>query len=38
LSWSKNQFEPLVGDKNVFTKLSRPVMFEDGVGMLLDSG
>ena len=37
LSWSKNQFEPLVGDKNVFTKLNRPVMFEDGVGMLLDS-
>lgn len=37
LSWSKNQFEPLVGEKNVFTKLTRPVMFEDGVGMLLDS-
>lgn len=36
-SWSKNLFEPLVGNKNVFTKLDRPVLFEDGVGALLDS-
>jgi len=30
-------FEPLVGDKKVFSKLERPVLFEDGVGMILDS-
>jgi hypothetical protein len=35
VAWSKNLFTPLV-DK-VFTKLDRPVLFEDGVGMTLDS-
>jgi hypothetical protein len=37
VSWSKNMFEPLIGDKNVFSKLERPVLFEDGVGSILDS-
>lgn len=30
-------FEPITGDKNIFSKLDRPVLFEDGVGMILDS-
>jgi len=37
VSWSKSMFEPLVGEKKVFTALDRPVLFEDGVGALLDS-
>jgi len=32
VSWSKNMFEPITGEKNIFSKLDRPVLFEDGVG------
>jgi hypothetical protein len=34
VAWSKNLFAPL---NRLFTPLSRPVLFEDGVGMVLDS-
>ena len=34
VAWSKNMFTPLAG--KVFSKLDRPVLFEDGVGMTLD--
>ena len=34
LAWSKNMFQPLVG--KVFSKLDRPVLFEDGIGQVLD--
>lgn len=37
VAWSENVFEPLFNDHSVFTKLERPVLFEDGVGAVLDS-
>jgi hypothetical protein len=37
VSWSSNIFEPLYEAHKVFTKLERPVLFEDGIGMILDS-
>lgn len=33
-AWSSSLFEPL---ERVFTKLTRPVLFEDGIGALLDN-
>lgn len=30
-------FTPLFKDKNIFSELKRPVMFEDGVGAVLDN-
>lgn len=34
VTWSSELFEPL---ERVFTKLDRPVLFEDGVGAILDN-
>lgn len=34
IAWSKNLFEPL---ERVFTKLDRPVLFESGVGSIIDN-
>lgn len=35
VSWSKTLFEPM---ERVFTKLDRPVLFENGLGAVLDIG
>jgi hypothetical protein len=37
VSWSSNVFEPLHQAHNVFSKLERPVLFEDGIGGILDN-
>lgn len=34
VAWSNNLFEPL---ERVFTKLERPILFEDGLGAVLDT-
>jgi len=34
VAWSKSMFEPL---ERVFTKLDRPILFEDGIGAVLDT-
>ena len=37
VSWSKNIFEPLYKNQQIFSKLDRPVLYEDGLGAILDS-
>jgi oligosaccharyltransferase complex subunit beta len=37
VAWSSNLFKPLWEDKPIFSELKRPVLFEDGVGAVLDN-
>ena len=37
VAWSNNVFAPLTGSKKVFSQLSRPVLFEDGIGAVIDT-